>query len=81
MPYRQGTAREDHALHMAFRRSLAEQGGGSRDAEGQLRAALAASLEVCAPAIILSSHVQLQYHMATWHPNSHSMKGLKDMPL
>ena len=55
-PYRQGTAREDHALHVAFRRSLAEQGGGSQDAEEQLRAALAASLEVWAPAIILSSH-------------------------
>ena len=41
---------------MAFRRSLAEQGGGGRDAEEQLRAALAASLEVWAPAIILSSH-------------------------
>ena len=52
-PYRQGTAREDHALHVAFRRSLAEQGGGSQDAEQQLRAALAASLEVWAPAIII----------------------------
>ena len=54
-PYRQGTAREDHALHVAFRRSLAEQGGGSQDAEEQLRAALAASLEVWAPANILGS--------------------------
>ena len=40
---------------MAFRRSLAEQDRGSRDAEEQLQAALAASLEVWAPAIILSS--------------------------
>ena len=37
-----GDCAEDHALHVAFRRSLAEQGGGSRDAEAQLRAALAA---------------------------------------
>ena len=71
-PYRQG-AQDDHALHAALRRSLADQQRGSSDAEEHLRSAIAASLEVshllsCVSSYILSVLCCAKFQSLRWSP-------------
>ena len=53
-PYRQGT-QDDHALHAALRHSLAQQHRGNSNAEEQLKAAIAASLEASSLQRVIAS--------------------------